>query len=200
MKLSIYIALAAGLGACAAAAVVLCRRLQKQKPLDIVEEASPMPEETPEEVFSREWAAVLAQDAPVFNGLYTSLRRIETGNAKKPEKILREWCQRTHYKWEDSPVDQLCRQYLLPLLEAGDRDSLEKWAVCLLGAASAAGITRETAESLILTEASVRDYAEWDGLELYPDDEVAILTPAWYQNGTLLEQGMCRKADTASSS
>ena len=195
MKLSIYIAITAGLGACAAAAAVLFRKLRNKQPMDIPKEAAPMPEETSEEIFSREWTAVLAEDAQVFNGLYASLFRITAGEAKKPEKPLREWCQRTHYKWEDSPADQLCRQYLLPLLEKEDREALVQWAEQLLSAASAAGITRETAETLVLTECSIRDYVEWDGNELYPEDEVAILAPAWYQNGILLEQGLCRKVN-----
>lgn len=197
MKLKHQLLLAGLSAACAAAAAVLYRVLRKKEPMDIVDEAANLPEASPEEIFSREWASVLTEDAQVFNGLYASLLRITAGEAKKPEKPLREWCQRTHYKWEDSPVDQLCRQHILPLMEEEDRDGLVKWAECLLRAASAAGITRETAEALTLTESSVRDYVEWDGQELYPEDEIAVLAPAWYQNGNLLEQGICRKADAA---
>ena len=82
-------------------------------------------------------------------------------------------------------------------MEEEDREGLVKWAECLLSAASAAAITSEPAQTLTLTECNVRDYAEWDGQELYPEDEIAVLAPAWYQNGNLLEQGTCRKADTA---
>ena len=197
MKLKHQLLLAGLSAACAAAGAVLYRVLRKKEPMDIVDEAADLPEASAEEIFSREWASVLTTDSQVFNGLYTSLLRIAAGEARKPEKTLREWCQRTHYKWEDSPADQLCRQYILPLMEEEDREGLVKWAERLLSAASAAGITNEPAQTLTLTECNVRDYAEWDGQELYPEDEIAVLAPAWYQNGNLLEQGTCRKADTA---
>lgn len=186
MKISIRIG-AAAIGVCAAGAAALyCRHRQKN--------AEPLrAEETTEDAFLSEWTAVLKDNARVFNGLFGGLYRVKIGSTKKPEKVLREWCQRTHYRWENQPVDHLCREQILPAIEAGDPEQLKKWACLLLDAAAAAGITREEAASLVLTEDSVEAYIEWDGEELYPEDEVEILSPAWYQNGKVLEQGQCRK-------
>lgn len=185
MKTGIYIA-AGAIGLCAVGAAVLYCRYRRKK-TDLLPG-----EETMEERFCREWAMVLTGDARVFNGLFSGLQRVVNGAAKKPEKILREWCQRTHYKWENAAVDTLCRQHMVPLIESADRDALTKWARLLLDAASAAGIAMETAEKLVLTEDNVADYVEWDGNDLYPEDEIEIITPAWYQNGKLLEQGQGR--------
>lgn len=191
MKAGIYIAVAA-VGLCAAGAVALyCRHRRKTaKPI--------IKEETTEDRFVSEWTAVLTKDARVFNGLFNGLQRVVTGVAKKPEKVLREWCQRTHYKWENQQVDTLCQQHIVPLIENADRDALTKWGALLLAAASAAAITMEAAQKLVLTQENVDSYVEWDANDLYPEDEIEIITPAWYQNGKLLEQGQCRKlnADT----
>jgi len=185
MQAGIYIAIGA-IGLCAAGAVALyCRQRRKT--------VKPAPkQECIEDRFLSEWTAVLAEDARVFNGLFSGLQRVISGTAKKPEKVLREWCQRTRYKWENKQADLLCRQHIVPLLEKADRDALTKWASLLLEAAAAAGITRETAQNLVLTEGDSGDYVEWDGNDLYSGDEVEIISPAWYQNGRLLEQGQCR--------
>lgn len=181
----------AALGVCAAGAAALCF-WHRRKPVQPVGT-----EVTPENCFLSEWASVLTSDARVFNGLYGGLQRAAGGTAKKPEKILREWCQRTHYKWEYAPADILCQQHIVPLIETEDRDALVKWAELLLNAAAAAGITKETADKIVLTESDVNAYVEWDGNDLYPEDEIEIITPAWYQNGKLLEQGQCRKLNTS---
>ena len=179
MKTKLCMAAAAA-GLCAAGAAVLYLRQRRKA-------------EPAEDPFRAEWIRILTTDARVFNGLFSGLRRIRTGSTKKPEKVLREWCQRTHYQFENQPADTLCQQKILPLIEGRDRDGLAKWANLLLEAAQAAGITHETARILALSEQTVSDYVEWDGEELYPDDTVEIITPAWYQNGKLLEQGQCRK-------
>lgn len=189
MKASMYIA-AAAIGLCAAGAVALyCWHRRKTA-------VSVQKTETVEDRFISEWTSVLTDDARVFNGLFSGLQRVVGGAAKKPEKVLREWCQRTHYKWENAQVDILCQQHIVPLIESADREALSKWAAILLDAAAAAGITKETAQKLVLTESNAADYVEWDGNDLYPEDEIEIITPAWYQNGKLLEQGQCKKLNT----
>lgn len=183
MHPGIYIA-AAVIGVCAAGAVVLyClhrKSLNRQKP---------------EEQFRKVWADALKEDARVFNGLFSGLQRIVDETAKKPERILREWCQRTHYKWADQPIDRLCQQHICPLIENPDRAGLAKWARLLLDAATDAGVTKETAQKLVLTDSNASHYVDWDGQDLYPDDAVEILAPAWYQNGALIEQGQCKKTE-----
>lgn len=188
MKARIYITAAVGL--CAAGAVALYYRHRRTR-------VQPVPKtETVEDRFLSEWANILKDNARVFNGLFSGMHRVVSGTAKKPEKVLREWCQRTHYRWQNEQVDLLCQQHIAPLIENADRDALTKWANLLLEAAFAAGITRETAGKLVLTEQTAMDYVEWDGNDLYPEDTIEIMTPAWHQNGKLLEQGQCRKVDT----
>lgn len=186
MKTKIHVT-AVAVGLCVAGvAALLCRNRKKNtKPVQTPE--------TAEDQFLSEWTAVLREDARVFNGLFDGLHRVRSGTAKKPEKVLREWCQRTHYKWENEAVDLLCQDCIVPLTESADREALIKWAGLLLEAAAAAGIAKETAERLVLTEENADDYIEWDGEELSVGDTVEIITPAWYQNGSLLEQGQCRK-------
>lgn len=185
-----------GMTLCAGAAAALYRKLRNKQPAsDTVPEVVTPELETPEEVFRREWASTLEENARVFNGLYNGLWRVHSGSAKKPEKVLREWSQRTHYKWENEQADILCQQNIVPLIEAEDREGLTKWADLLLEAAAAAEILREEAQTLVLTEENADAYVEWDGKELYPEDEIEIITSAWYQNGKLLEQGQCKKTN-----
>lgn len=146
-------------------------------------------------VFIKEWTTVLMENSNIFNGIYSGLARVQRGNAKKPEKVLREWCQRTHYKFEEQPVDLLCREHIIPLIDAADKNGLLKWTGLLLDAAAAAGISRDETVKLVLTEANADAYVEWDGNDLYPEDEIEVISPAWYQNGKVLEQGQCRKVN-----
>ncbi len=93
-------------------------------------------------------------------------------------------------------MDTLCQEQIVPLIETQDRENLTKWACLLLDAAAAAGIRNEAAETLSLTNENADAYVEWDGNNLYPEDEIEVITPAWYQNGRVLEQGQCRKRNT----
>lgn len=145
--------------------------------------------------FEDVWTGVFRENAAVYNGLFSGLLRVYSDSAKKPEKVLREWCQRTHYRWENREADLLCRQHILPAVESADREALKQWAELLLRAAAAAGITREPAQTLVLTPDNMDDYVEWNGAEPEPGDTVRVIAPAWYQSGTLLEQGQCEKTE-----
>ncbi|MDO4650027.1 MAG: hypothetical protein Q4B26_15420 [Eubacteriales bacterium] len=149
----------------------------------------------PEKTFLREWTTHLIAHAKVYNGMFTGIKRVSEGTAKKPEKIINEWCTRTRYKFEDSPVNELCQKYLHPLCEKGDAGEYQKWTRLLLAAAEKAGITYQKEVELILDDTSVMAYIDWDGEELYSGDEVEVMTPAWYQNGKVLEQGHCKKRE-----
>lgn len=178
MKLGKWLAvLGAAVGA--AAAVAYYKRRQTDE----------IPQEDP---FLQAWVNAMAEDPRVFNGLYSGLVRICGGTSRKPEKTLREWCQRTHYRWEGKPVDALCREQILPALEALDQDAMLCHAEKLLQAAANAGIAADPLGTLILAEDNWQDYVEWDGKELNPADTVEVLVPAWYQYDVLLEQGQCR--------
>lgn len=78
----------------------------------------------------------------------------------------------------------------MPAAEAADAENCAKWAKILLDAAQNAGITPQAEQELTLDDTTVRAYSEWDGQELYCDSRVKIIVPAWYQNGTVIEQGM----------
>lgn len=186
--------IAVGIGLCTSV-TVLYWKLHKKKSVPAEKVTAPEPE-CVENLFCGEWITILEENARVFNGLYNGLLRVVSGNAKKPEKILREWIQRTHYKFENQSVDVLCQENIRPLIEAEDREALTKWANCLLDAALAAGIAKEEMTELVLTEANADAYVEWDGNDLYPEDKIEIITPAWYQKGKILEQGQCRKTYT----
>ena len=186
MKAGIYFA-AAAVGLCVGGAVAVYVWYRKKRAYPHLDT------DTVEARFLTAWTEALSDDARLFNGLYSGLYRVASGTAKRPEKILREWSQRTHYRWENEAVDILCQEHLVPLIEAVDGNALTKWASLLLDAATTAGIMRESAEKLVLTDSNAADYVEWDGNDLYSEDEIEIITPAWYQNGKLLEQGQCRK-------
>lgn len=151
--------------------------------------------ETPEAHFTRAWTAALSESAGTFNGLYQGLQRVVEGKARKPEKVLREWCARARYRWEQETPSRLCEELIVPLLAGGDREAFAKWSGLLLEAAAAAGIARGEGGKLTLSENNVNDFTDWEGETLYVEDEVEILSPAWYQNGVLLEQGSCRKEE-----
>ena len=148
-----------------------------------------------EKLFLREWTQVLSENASTFTGLFASLQRVADGEAKKPEKVIKEWCTRTRYKWENQRVDQLCRKLMMPSAEKEDREALKKRAALLLRAAQQAGIIKETETAFCLDERRVNAYIEWNGEDLYLDDAVEIMHPAWYQNGKIIEQGHCLLKD-----
>lgn len=142
--------------------------------------------------FVKEWTAVLTTDAKVYTGMYTSMFRVAGGKSKKPEKVLREWTARTGYRWEDSPIAALCKRTLASAAESGSAEDCAKWARLLLRAAQQAGITKDhKGMELTLDDCSIRAYTEWDGKDIYPEDVIKVVLPAWYQKGRVLEQGQC---------
>ncbi|MDO4618662.1 MAG: hypothetical protein Q4B31_03970 [Clostridia bacterium] len=143
--------------------------------------------------FGQLWTTHLTRNARTYIGMFSGIQRLADGTAKKPDKIIKEWCTRTRYNFEESEVNELCMKYLLPLCEQGKGKLIKKWAVLLLDSSKEAGITKETAKELVLDEANVNAYIEWDGEELYTGDRVEIILPAWYLEGNVLEQGNCKK-------
>ncbi len=176
----------AALTVLAASTVYIIRK--KEKPLETPEE-----ENTMEKQFRKAWTEKLQENASVFCGLYNSLLSIDNGFNKRPEKVLREWCQRTHYNWEGEEVDLLCQSNIQPLVDILDREALSKWAQLLLQAAAMAGILAEEEHYLVISEDTVDDYIEWSGEKIHSGDDVKILSPAWYQNDVLIDQGVCQK-------
>lgn len=152
--------------------------------------------EKPEARFTREWSEVLTEYADVFNGLYAGLKRAADGQMKKKKaSVLNEWRLRAHYRWEGESIDEITAACLEPLTDDSEDAEIIKWAKLLMEAVENAGIICDTEESLILDENSVNAYADWNGGELYPDDSINIMSPAWYQDERVIEKGYCTKAE-----
>lgn len=149
--------------------------------------------ESEEEKFIRAWRTAFTEHGDTFNGLYQGLDKIMHGKAKKPERILKEFCQRTRYQWEGKEVAMLTEELVVPILDEDHREELKFWTERLLEAAAEAGISPGKTGEIILTEDNTRDYIDLNGEDLCEEDYVEVISPAWYQNGTLIEQGMCTK-------
>lgn len=138
-----------------------------------------------------EWSFVLETNAKLYSGLYAGLVRVADGKAKAPQKMLREWYDRTRFKWENGEITKLCKHTLKPVIERGRTEECARWAMLLLRASEKAGIHREEAETLILDEKNAAAYTEWNGEDLFVGDTVKIMNPAWYQDNKVIEQGTC---------
>ncbi|MGN0265857.1 MAG: hypothetical protein ACI4DX_16065 [Oliverpabstia sp.] len=149
--------------------------------------------ESEEEKFIRAWRTAFTEHGDTFNGLYQGLDKIMHGKAKKSERILKEFCQRTRYQWEGKEVAMLTEELVVPILDEDHREELKFWTERLLEAAAEAGISPGKTGEIILTEDNTRDYIDLNGEDLCEEDYVEVISPAWYQNGTLIEQGMCTK-------
>lgn len=143
--------------------------------------------------FHMVWKEALISDASVYNGLFGALWRVAQGEAKKPEKVISEWCVRTENHFGSSRVTMTCRKKLFPAAACANDQKCRSYAQRLLKAAKAAGIYPEAEKEIILTEKNISAYIEWDGSELFDGDRVSILNPAWYQNGKMIEQGYCNR-------
>lgn len=148
--------------------------------------------ESPDKRFIREWSIALSNHAKVFNGLFASLDKVSQGTAKNPSKVLKEWNDRSRYNLKDIPCVALMAERMKKYEQSPHPEMLKKLADLLLTAAIQAGIIKEKASSLTLNESNVNAYTDWDGEELYVDDSVEIMSPAWYQNGIIIEKGYCK--------
>ena len=145
-----------------------------------------------EKSFVSAWTEILKEHADVFTGIYAGVWRTAAGKNKKPGKTLKEWNARTRYQWENEEIEKLCERTIFSAIQSEKAEVCAKWAALLLEAASQAGIIREERDEIVLDETNIQAYAEWDDKEIYPDDRVSIIQPAWTQNGRVVEQGYCR--------
>lgn len=141
--------------------------------------------------FVKSWTAILIDNADIFSGLYSGLVRVREGKAKRPHKTLKEWYDRTRFKWENTKITNLNDRTLKPAIERENPEECARWAAMLLQAAEKAGLHEEELLSVILDETNANAYKEWNGADLYIGDKVEIVIPAWYQNGKYVEQGIC---------
>ena len=138
------------------------------------------------------WADVLRTNASTYVGLFSGLWRVKDGKTKKARSVFVEWDARTRYSLAHTPAGKVCQWALHPLIKGAASELYTKWAGLLLRAAEQAGIERESETEIVLNETSALAYIEWDGEALYCGDRAEVISPAWYQNGHVLEQGNCR--------
>jgi len=148
-----------------------------------------------EDQFLSAWTQTLNGNAEIYRGLYTGLRRIADGKAKRQERVIHEWHMRTQYNISDDNLKQLSTDILLPLSEHGSDEEFQKWTGLLLKAAEAAGIRQEAVGKVTLDEGNESAYAEWNGEPIYLGDTVEVTVGAWYQDGKIMEQGYCNKQE-----
>lgn len=140
--------------------------------------------------FYSEWCLVFRGNSKVYNGMFASIKRVSEGKAKNPDKVINELCSRTYYNIKKSDIEALCTITTEKL--SSENKKKDKWLKLLLNAIEDASIRCEEKDVLIINETNINDYIEWDGCEIYPDDLVEIINPAWYQDGKLIEQGLCK--------
>ena len=136
--------------------------------------------------FCSECKRVLQGHAKIYNGLLTGVWKVSEGNSKRAEAVIGEWYHRTQNCIPDSSMNRLIDKVL-----NCDPNGRILIAKSILSAAKKAGIEKEDSDFLILTEKNMLAYTEWNGNELYEGDKVKVISPAWYQNGNIIEQGHC---------
>ena len=136
--------------------------------------------------FSAECRKVLKSNAKSYNGLFTGVYKIAMGNTKRAENVINEWYNRSKNCFPDSSVVTLIKKIL-----SCDSEGRIAIAKAIMLAAKKADITKENDQELVLNEKNLSAYSEWNGNDLYEGSKVKIISPAWYQNGEIVEQGHC---------
>ena len=154
-----------------------------------------IPKKNIENIFLENYSNILENDAVLYTGMYQSVWKAVSGKKCNTDKIVKEWDARTRYKWGNSEIIASSEQMHEKLVEEDEKTANENYLAILFAAIKKAGIYVETEQNLIITEENVRAYKEWDDEELYVNDKVEIICPAWYQKGRVIEQGYCRRID-----
>lgn len=142
--------------------------------------------------FQKLWHKAFEENANMFTGLYNSILKIAGGNSKKPAKTFHELWQRAHLKWDEAPIDILSKQIFDNLAAKNSNKAYTKTASRLLKAMQKAGFVHDEINQILkLTSSTILAYTEWDGNEIYEDDVVSVMIPAWYHDGKVIEQGVC---------
>lgn len=137
-------------------------------------------------------SAMFLDDAEKFKGLYNGIERIVLGKGKKNFKPLFELYQRIQYMPKYSDIAEIIE----PVFKSKEHDPriLSALGKIVFSAVDRAGINHDPARAvIILDQKSVMCYCAWEGDQVYPGDTVRIISPAWFQNDRLLEEGFCSK-------
>lgn len=145
-----------------------------------------------DDVPMRVWTEALSAYADTFCGLYTPVSRVADGTGRRPERTLSEWRDRASYRIGDILDAEKILSEMSSLIDSADSDGFVNYAQMLLKAAESDGITRdEKGTELTLDETNTNAYSDFDGGDVYLGDTVIVKTPAWYQNGKMIEPGTC---------
>ena len=136
--------------------------------------------------FSVECKKVLKSNAKSYDGLFTGVYKITMGNTKRSETVINEWYNRSKNCFPDSSMATLIEKIL-----SRDPEGRIAIANAIMFATEKVKITKEKDEELVLNEKNMLAYSEWNGNDLYEGSKVKIISPAWYQNGKIIEQGYC---------
>ena len=137
---------------------------------------------------------LFAEKPDSFKGLYNGLDRIFSGDTKKNFKALNEFYQRISYIHEYAHLTGMMEK-MCPSGQPAPK-KLAKLGKIVRRAIENAGITHSAKDDVIvLDNNTTMHYQAWNGEELYPDNRVKIVVPAWYSGGRLIEQGYCESAE-----
>lgn len=142
--------------------------------------------------FNKLWEQTFRENPNMFSGLYNSILKISEGTYKNPDKAFHELWQRAHLKWEGASIDIISKQVFDKIAAKKSDKAYKKTACRLLNALKKAGFTHDKPNQTIkLTGSNILAYTDWDGDEIYEDDIVSVMMPAWYCDGKVAEQGIC---------
>lgn len=135
-------------------------------------------------------AAQLLREAPEkFEGLYEPVYQL-IQNPSRPIPALKEWNVRAEFLYPNSELDQLTA---LCAKSAWSKKEPEKAAKLLMKCIEKAGISREKLDEtneLTVTPLQASAYRALDGMQIYAEQTVHVITAAWYGDGRVVEHGM----------
>lgn len=119
-----------------------------------------------------------------FEPLYHAVNGSTTTNDEK-NNLLCDWtirfmatsCGEEYKSW----LDGLCTDEI--------NEKLKK----LLKEVLKCGVTRDDKTTFIVDDASIKEYIEWEGVELKKGDKVRVASAAWKLNGICIEKGIVSK-------
>lgn len=137
-----------------------------------------------------ELTQLFTKDAKKFNGLYKGFYQVAVDKNEKKVKALDEFYKRLSYLTDYEELTEILSVFFPTADKSFKR--LAKLSVIILDAVNAANIYCSKKDEVItLTNENASDYQDWDGEDIFEGDTVKIVSPAWYQEGILLEQGYC---------
>lgn len=137
----------------------------------------------------RSAAEVLASSPQKFEGLYEPVLRLSE-DGSRPASVMKEWCVRSAFIAPGSPLAALtgaCCE------TAWAKKHPDRAARLLLKCIRLAGVTREAlpdSGKLTVSPLQASAYRALDGHTICADEEITVITAAWYRSEQVVEHGM----------